>query len=284
MADSAANNLALEIKGEKWVSYPSRMRFPRSFARNYPFRGRGVVSRALYWLHRMGMDKFILKRVAPPTIASQFGFEVAFFWPSRIRSTSRFYGYGVKDGKVVEYIKFAMGEAERLTLEREAKNTIHAGAIANLLFRVPRVLGVHEYGEAFAVRYQPLPEDAHVCPLTDDWIARARDARRQIEAAGYRHGDFAWHNFRAAGEKLWILDWEEMRQAKNCLGDEICLECGLAYYWQHKPIAQVVKMFRSKYGCNASTRAMAKEAVEDLARRKVTMGDILKRSLYAEEW
>ena len=284
MADSEATNLALEIKGERWVSYPPRLRFPRSFATIYPFRGRGVVSRVLYWLHKVGIDKLILKSVVPPTIAKQFGFDVAFFWPSRMRSKSRFYGYGVNDGKVVEYIKFAMGEAECLTLDREATNTISAGEISNNLFHVPKVLGVESAGDILAVRFQPIPEDAHVCQLSDDWLARVRDARRQIENAGYMHGDFAWHNFKAAGEKLWILDWEEMRKSENRLVDEICLECGLAYYWQHKPIEQVMEMFRSKYGCKASTRMMAKEAVDDLARRKITMGDVLKKRLDAEGW
>ena len=284
MADRAANNLVLDIKGERWVSYPAGMKFPRSFAANYPFRGRGAVSCALYWLHLVGLDKLTLKWVDPPAIASRFGFDVAFFWPSKIRSSSRFYGYGVKDGRVVEYIKLTTDEAEKLILEREAKNTIRAAEIANYLFQVPRVLGVQEDGSVFAVRYQPLPEDAQFCPLTDDWIARARDARRKIAASGYVHGDFAWHNFKAAGEKLWILDWEEMRKSDNCLVDEITLEYGLAYYWQHTSIENVMAAFRAEYGGDAKLRAKAKEAVDDLARRKITMGDVLEKALVEGGW
>jgi hypothetical protein len=45
-----------------------------------------------------------------------------------------------------------------------------------------------------------------------------------------------------------------------------------------------MEMFRAKYGRNTSTMAMAKRAVDDLARRKITMGDILKKSLDGEGW
>ena len=284
MVDRIASNLALDINGERWVSYPREMKFPRYFAANYPFRGRGAVSRFLYLLHALRLDRFLLHAVEPPTMASRFGFEVAFFWPSKIRSSSRFYGYGVKDGRVVEYIKFATDEAEKVILEREAKNTILAGEIANNLFKVPKVLDVDEDGVALAVRYQPLPVDAHVCPIEDNWIARARDARRQIAAAGYMHGDFSWHNFRAAGEEFWIVDWEEMRKSGNTLVDEICFEYGLAYYWQHAPIEKVMAAFRAQYGDDVSLRTKAREAVDDLARRKITMGDMLKEALGKEGW
>lgn len=284
MADSAGNNLTLHIKGERWVSYPRGMRFPRSFAENYPFRGRGIVSRLLYWFHSAGLDKLVLNVGERPPIASRFGFEIAFFWPSKVRSSTRFYGYGVKDGKVVEYIKFATGESERSTLEREAENTMRACKITKHLFMVPEVLGCEEDSDCFAVRYQPLPEDAKVCPLTDDWVARVRDARRQIASAGYMHGDFAWHNFRASGGKLWILDWEEMKELGNPLVDEICLECGLAYYWRHTPIGKVIAAFHASYGGDASLSAKARAAVEDLARRKITMGDVLDKVLGEEGW
>lgn len=284
MVDSFGYNLAIDIKGERWVSYPSRIKFPRSFAVNYPFRGSGIASRVLYYLHKTGLDRLALNKVVQPAIASQFDFDVAFFWPSRIRSSSRFYGYGVKDGKVIEYIKFAIGAAERLILDKEYKNTIRACEITNHMFQVPEVLGVETFGDVFAVRYQPLPEEAHTCPLSDEWIARARDARRQIQAAGYIHGDFSWHNFKAAGEKLWIVDWEEMRKTENYLVDKICLECGLDYYWRHASIEKVMAAFCREYGRDARLRAKAGEAVEDLAQRKITMGDVLNKALKKEGW
>lgn len=277
MADNAISNLVLDIKGERWVSYPSRMKFPRWFAANYPFRGRGFVSRILYCLHGAGLDKIMLKKATPPVISSWLGVDIAFFWPSLNRSTSRFYGYGVKDGKMVEYIKFAIGASEESILLEEAKNTTRAKEISNQLFCVPEVLGVENLGDVLAVRYQPLPEDAHVCPLSDDWIARAREARQQIANCGYMHGDFAWHNFKASGEKLWIVDWEEMRESDNSIIDEICMECGLAYYWRHASIEEIATVFQSKYGRDSRISSMAKAAVEDLAQRKITMGGILKK-------
>lgn len=284
MADRAVINLALEIKGEKWVSYPYGLAFPRPFAKAYPFRGRGIVSRFLYLLNKLHVDRFLLKRVKAPIIPDELKSSVAFFWPSSKRSEGRFYGYRVKDGVITEYLKLATTKKEKNALRREAENARIAKSLSSVVFFVPGVVGMDESGETLAVRYEPLPVDATLCPVNEKWIGKVKAALKLLSDAGYMHGDFAWHNFKTSGEDLWIVDWEEMRQTENCLGDEICLECGLAYYWQHKSIAQVMEMFRFKYGRDASTRAMAKEAVDDLARRKITMGDILKKSLDREGW
>lgn len=284
MADSEATNLALEIKGERWVSYPYGLAFPHSFAKAYPFRGRGIVSRLLYLLNKLYVDRLLLKRTKAPNLSDELMSSVAFFWPSSKRSMGRFYGYKITDGTVTEYLKLATTEEEKNSLRREAENARIAKSLSNKMFFVPGVVGMEESGGTLDVRYEPLPFDATACPVNDTWIGKVKVALRMISDAGYSHGDFAWHNFKASGEDLWIVDWEEMRKSENCLVDEICLECGLAYYWQHKPIDKVMEVFRSKYGCKASTRTMAKEAVDDLARRKVTMGDVLKKRLDAEGW
>lgn len=277
-----AKNLTLEIKGEIWVSYPYGLAFPHSFAHAYPFRGRGIVSRVLYLMNRLHIDRLLLKKTKVPGLSDELMSNVAFFWPSSKRSAGRFYGYKVTDGAVTEYLKLATTEEEKNALRREANNVRIAKSLSSKIFFVPGVVGIEESGGTLTVRYEPLPSDAVECPLNEKWIGKVKAAHRVISEAGYSHGDFAWHNFKASGEDLWIVDWEEMRQTKNCLVDEICLECGLAYYWQHKSIAQVMEMFRSKYGCNASTRAMAKDAVDDLESRRITMGDLLKSILDKE--
>ena len=284
MMDNVANNLAFEIKGERWVSYPYGLAFPHSFARTYPFRGRGIVSRLLYLLNKLHVDRLLLKKTKAPNLSDELKSSVAFFWPSSKRSAGRFYGYRVKDGVVTEYLKLATTEEEKNALWRETENARIAKSLSGRMFFVPGVVGVDASGGTLAVRYEPLPPDATSCPVNGKWIGKVKAALKLISNAGYMHGDFAWHNFKASGEDLWIVDWEEMRQTENCLGDEICLECGLAYYWQRKPIAHVMEMFRSKYGADETLRAKAWDAVEDLARRKITMGDVLKKVLSEEGW
>jgi len=284
MADSAAGNLALVIGGETWVSYPRGMSFPAWFQRNYPFRGQGIVSRLLYLMNKSCLDRLFLKKVEPPDVSDELKSSVAFFWPSSKRSTMRFYGYRVKSGAVTEYLKLATTEEEKHVLAREAENVKIAQSISKGAFFVPGVVGIEKFGEVLAVRYQALPFNATTCPVDDKWIGKVKSALKVISDAGYMHGDFAWHNFKAVGDDLWILDWEEMRKSENPLSDEICLECGLAHYWRHEPIVQVMDKFRMKYGGDAVTRAKAREAVDDLAKREITMGAVLKTMLDKEGW
>ena len=278
------HNLALVMEGETWVSYPLGMRFPAWFQRNYPFRGRGIVSRVLYLLNTLRLDSVFLKKVVPPDVSDELRSNVAFFWPSSRRSTVRFYGYRVESGVMTEYLKLATTEAEKKVLLREAENVKTARSISNGSFFVPDLIGIEDSDKILAVRYQSLPSNAKICPIDDRWIGKVKSALKIISGAGYVHGDFAWHNFKAVGDELWILDWEEMQKSENFLSDEICLECGLAHYWRHEPIAQVMDKFRMKYGNDAVTRAKAREAVDDLAKREITMGAILKTMLDKEGW
>ncbi len=284
MVDSKTSNLALIMAGEMWVSYPRGMAFPRSFAINYPFRGRGIISRLLCYLNKLHLDCVFLKKVEPPDVSDELKSSVAFFWPSSKRSTARFYGYRVKSGAVTEYLKLATTEEEKNVLAREAENVKIAQSISKGAFFVPGVVSIEKFGEVLAVRYQVLPFNAATCPVDDKWIGKVRSALKIISDAGYMHGDFAWHNFKAVGDDLWILDWEEMCKSENPLSDEICLECGLAHYWRHEPIVQVMDKFRMKYGGDAVTRAKAREAVDDLAKREITMGAVLKTMLDKEGW
>jgi len=262
----------LKISGETWAAYPKGMRFPRQFAYCYPFRGRGVVAKVLFLLNRLHLDGVLLRSEERACDGS-----VAYFWPSTKRSAGRFYGYRVAGGKVTEYIKFATTDDEKAALRREAANAVVAQEISHGLFYVPRCIGTEEHDGVLSVRFEPLPRNAVVPPLTADWIARAEDAGRRIRDAGYMHGDFAWHNFKAVDDQLWILDWEEMQKGGPCLSDEISLDFGLKYYWQHVSKERVVREFEERYrGCRWE---LAKEAVRDLMRRRVTMGDILKEAV-----
>lgn len=209
--------LSLRIRGETWVSYPVGMRFPPAFACLYPFRGRGIVSHALYVLNLLRLDRFLLPR---GEISLPFD-DIACFWPSARRSVGRFYGYRVADGKIMEYIKFGVSDAEKKALRQEAENVGKVCAIQARSFSVPKCLGLEENGGVLAVRYEPLPVDAVNVPLTDVWIERIGKAIEEISAAGYQHGDFGWHNCKVAKGRLWILDWEEMRTDHPGLVDAV---------------------------------------------------------------
>jgi hypothetical protein len=241
------------------------MRFPKFFRRNYPFRGRGLVAKVLYAANRIGLDVKFLPSVKDASL-DQIGFnDVAYFWPSAKRSRGRFYGYRVKDRSVVEYLKFGLTDQEKDALRREAENVSKALSITNRSFDVPKNIGVEERNGVLVARYEPIPETVSALPPTKEWYSRVDIARKQIADAGYSHGDFSWHNFKSDGVKLWVLDWEEMRERRDPFVDLISLEYGYAIYWQRKPIDQVMKDF--------DLRRMA--AVEDLVSRGISPGALM---------
>ena len=269
------HNLALVMEGETWVSYPLGMRFPAWFQRNYPFRGRGIVSRVLYLLNTLRLDSVFLKKVVPPDVSDELRSNVAFFWPSSRRSTVRFYGYRVESGVMTEYLKLATTEAEKKVLLREAENVKTARSISNGSFFVPDLIGIEDFGRILAVRYQSLPSNAETCPIDDRWIGKVKSALKNISDAGYVHGDFAWHNFKAVGDELWILDWEEMSKELPRLSDAVELETSIAYYWKNAPLENVLRDFDEKYLLDAAVAEDAVLAIKDLRARRISMGNIL---------
>lgn len=268
-------NLTLCIGCETWVSYPLGMRFPAWFQRNYPFRGRGIVSRVLYLLNMLRLDRVFLKKVAPPDVSDELRSNAAFFWPSSRRSTVRFYGYRVESGVVTEYLKLATTEAEKKVLLREAENVKTARSISNGSFFVPDLIGIEDSDKILAVRYQSLPSNAKTCPIDDRWIGKVKSALKIISGAGYVHGDFAWHNFKAVGDELWILDWEEMSKELPRLSDAVELETSIAYYWKNAPLENVLRDFDEKYLSDAAVAEDAVLAIKDLRARRISMGNIL---------
>ena len=284
MAADGRKCLELRVRGEKWANYPRGMTFPSMFAYAYPLRGRGVVSLVLYVANKIGLDRLLLKKDESCRLPDGLPENIALFWPAPSRSTGRFYGFVVDGRKVVEFVKFATSEEEKKILRREAENTAIAKDISDGLFRVPEVLGLCEDAETLAVRYQAVPDEAATPPVNAEWIARARDSIKRIAIHGYSHGDFSWHNLKASGDNLWVLDWEELRSGAPHLVDEICFETGLAYYWKHMPLQKVLDDFAARYGVDASSREATKLAVEDLHRRRISMGDILKKALCDWRW
>lgn len=263
--------LELRLRNEPWVAYPKGMRFPQQFASCYPFRGRGLVSYFLYWLNKLHLDGLLLGTIDVPCDEP-----VALFWPAASRSIGRHYGYVVRDGEIIEYRKYATTEDEKVALRREVENVKAASGIENGLFHVPRCRGIEENQGALMVRFEALPKRAKTLPVDEQWLTRVLAAQRQIASSGYMHGDFVWHNFKAVGDELWILDWEEMRRGGTRLADEIALLFGLEYYWRKKPLEDVMKLFRSRYDGAAWSEAM--DAVRDLQIRRITMGDVLARA------
>ena len=276
--------LELIIRGEKLVSYPTTMRFPKFFSKTYPFRGRGIVSRALYLLNRLHLDRLLLNSTESSPldgIGSDVD-DVAFFWPSKTRSTGRFYGYRVDGGRVCEYWKIGVTEDERNRIKREVRNSDVAAAFADGVFMVAKCRGVEDVRDLTVARYDPLPEEADWLPTTDESFSKVESARLKIEAAGFRHGDFGWHNVKIANGKLWILDWEEMSEVLPKLTDAVSLETSYAYYWQRKPLVQVLEDFSKKYLENNVTVSDAVATVEDLYSRKMSMGDVLHNFIKAK--
>lgn len=255
----------LKIRGERWLAYPKGMRFPRAFRLNYPFRGHGIVAKVLYAINRIGIDKVLLPLIGDKLLDEIDIDNVAYFWPSAKRSASRFYGYRVNDGSVVEYLKFGLTDKEKDRLRHEADNGSKALAIVDRTFEVPQCVGVEERNGVLVVRYEPLPEASTDVPVTAEWYSTVDAARKQIADAGYSHGDFSWHNFKTDGRRLWILDWEEMREGIDPDVDLTSLEYGYAIYWQHKPLELVMKNFDPN-------RILA---VKDLASRGISPGVLM---------
>ena len=247
------------------MAYPEGMDFPKSFCRNYPFRGRGIIARILYAINRIGVDRRLLPLVDDKLLDGIGIDNVAYFWPSARRSTSRFYGYRVGNGSVVEYLKFGLTNKEKEKLRQEADNVSKVSAIADGTFEVPQCVGVEERNGVLVVRYEPLPETAADVPVTDAWYSRVDVVRKQIADAGYSHGDFSWHNLKTDGRKLWILDWEEMREGVDPLIDQTSLEYGYEIYWRHNPMELVMKDFDWK----------RISAVKDLSLRGISPGALM---------
>ena len=269
------DNLALVVGGETWVSYPRAMSFPEWFRQNYPFRGRGVISRLLYLCNKLRIDRVVLKKTPPPEVPEELMSSVAFFWPSSKRSTARFYGYRVEACSVTEYLKLSTTEAEKKVLLREAENVKIAKSISSGAFFVPDFIGMEDNGKTLAVRYHALPSNATTCPVDDKWIGKVKSALKIISAGGYVHGDFAWHNFKAVGDDLWILDWEEMSKDLPRLSDEIELETSVAFYWKKEPLCIVLRDFDERYLSDAAVASDTVLAIKDLRARRISMGNIL---------
>lgn len=262
----------LVIKGERWLAYPEKLKFPTFFKRHYPFRGRGIVSRLLYFLNRLGADRL-------PRSSENFLFpddeSIALFWPSCVRSTGRCYGYKVENGKVVQYVKVATSIDERERLKREVENVQQIKSLSLTGFCVPDVIAFEEKNDVSIAKFEALPDDASDLPPTDEWLAVVTGIRHQIAKVGLSHGDYAWHNFKKSNERLWILDWEEMSAEIPKLSDEISLETSFAYYWKGYSLHLVWKAFKEKYFVDSTQREEARLAVMDLYKRQVSMGEIL---------
>ena len=263
----------LSFGGELWVAYPTGLRFPEAFAQCYPFRGRGIVSKMLYSLNRLHIDKVLLRKIEMvPFVKDIAGAEsVAFFWPSRKRSTGRFYGYKVTNDRICEYWKIGVTGQERERIKRESHNSNIAAAFAEGVFEVAKCLGVENDANLTIARYEPLPVDAKSLPLTGEVLAKVKQARLKIAAAGYQHGDFGWHNLKICGDKLWVLDWEEMSQDLPKLTDEISFEMMLAHYNKGLSIQETWSLIKMRHCENPVGARKVLETFESMFNRKLTM-------------
>lgn len=273
----------LSMRGELWVAYPSGMRFPAAFAQCYPFRGRGIVSKLLYFLNKTRCDGILPKREDFAPLSEDFSVasEVAFFWPSKKRTSGRFYGYKIGERRIVEYWKIGVSDVERRIIRREADNAEKARAFANGVFKVPGLIDIGDIGANTVARYEALPDDAMILPLTEKWIGKVDEARNAISAAGYRHGDFSWHNFKASGDDLWILDWEEMSASLPDRVDEISLNCGRWIYWDKAGLRRAFDMFDDKFLATDVDGTVV--AVKNLVERGIAPGELLMKHLREKE-
>lgn len=263
-------NIGLNVKGERWVSYPSGLDFPMAFASCYPFRGRGIVSHILYCLNKCHLDRVLLPRVRPPNVPLSLWSDVAFFWPSCKRSTGRFYGYRVIGGEIGEYLKFAITDVERKALRREAINVRKARAFAGAAFNVVECKGIEDTGCLTIARYSALPSTAKNLPVDEKWLGRIGKARRTIAEAGFQHGDFGWHNLKVdANDQLWILDWEEMDDALPKLTDEVSFYAMLDHYNRGKSVEEV---WRSLCRTHSGETDELYKAIRSMNDRDIAMG------------
>lgn len=269
--------LCLRIKGEKWVSYPLGIRFPRVFARLYPFRGRGCISRLLWLLNWLHLDRVFLEQCEEEIKGWE---DVAFFWPAATRSEGRYYGYRIKDGKMTSYLKFAILSDEMRRIKHEAENVHKVTAMSFKTFSTPKVLSEGYFADetGYFVEYTALPEDAKEVPHREEWLAKVQDAGREIAQRGLQHGDFAWHNFKRVGNALWVLDWEELSRELPRLVDEITCLTAFRFYVQKRPKSTVLKEFELLY-LNGKNDAEVEQAVDSMCKRDISMGRILKQFL-----
>lgn len=258
------------------MAYPFGMRFPHAFRAVYPFRGRGMIARWLYWMNRLRLDQLFLKRVRLEGAVFEETSNVAYFWPSALRSCGRFYGYVVEEGRIVQYLKLATDKINKDLLLHEVESVKIAESISDGLFRVPSCKGVKDCGHILIAKFDPIPNDAVVPPMTKFWYDKAIKARDVIAKAGYSHGDFHWHNFKAAGDDLWVFDWEEMSAGRSRLVDEITLDFGLKIFKNGESIEQVKKEFQKRYCGSSDVWAAARAAVKDICERKIALWRQLK--------
>lgn len=264
------SNLCLEIRGETWVSYPLEMRFPHQFASIYPFRGRGFVSRLLFVMNKIGLDRFILSQSNPPLPSPYV--EVAWFWPSASRSNGRYYGYKVENGRIVEYVKVAVSDKDKAALKREVTNVEEVLSAHPKDFRIPAVRGVEEIDGFLVVCFEPLPADAITLPDRPEWLEKVERARKEIASLGLSHGDFLSHNMKVAGDALWIIDWEEMMHDAPKMLDEISFNTAFMYFNRKKSIREVCNLLSSSYLVDEGSRQEATTALRSMASRNIGIG------------
>ena len=269
--------LQLSLKGEIWAEYGLGLRFPRLFRRAYPMRGGGRVSKVLYWMNKCRLDGLLLKHVDSSSLkVSHTGFEdVAFFYPAASRSTTRYYGYRVKDGAAVSYLKFATTPAEASLIRREVANTRFAERIPNRSFGVPHCRDCREIGESghcFA-EFDLLPESAVTIQSSQEIDVKVEKVRRQIADAGFVHGDFAAQNIKVdSSGRLWVIDWEEASGELPSLCDEISYWTAMEHYGRGVPLSGVWESFKRRYLDRGDLKDDARAALQSMAERKIAMG------------
>lgn len=269
--------LQLALKGEVWAEYGLGLRFPKLFCRAYPMRGGGWVSKALYGINKCRLDGLLLKRVDSSGLSvPHTGFEdVAFFYPAASRSTTRYYGYRVRNGEAISYLKFAKTQEESALIRREVDNTMLAEQIPNRSFGVPHCRACQEIGgvENYFAEFDLLPESAVTIPSFPEIEDKVAEARRQIANAGLVHGDFAAQNIKidAAG-KLWVIDWEEASRELPKLCDEISYWTAKEHYGRGASIGEVWETFKRRYLDHGSKEESARAALQSMAARKIAMG------------
>ncbi len=269
--------LQLALKGEVWAEYGLGLCFPKLFRRVYPMRGGGLVSKALYGINKCRLDGLLLKHVDSSGLSvSHTGFEdVAFFYPAASRSVTRYYGYRVRNGVAISYLKFARTQGESALIRREVENTMLAERIPNRSFGVPHCRDCREIGASghcFA-EFDLLPESAITISGSPEMEDKVAEVRRQIANAGLVHGDFAAQNIKIDSTgRLWIIDWEEASCDLPALCDEISYWTAKEHYGRGASIGEVWELFKRRYLDHGSKEESARAALQSMAARKIAMG------------
>lgn len=265
--------LELWVKGELWARYPRGMRFPRAFRQCYPLRGGGLVSKILYILNRLSLDRLLLKK---SFVDSKHSADVAFFYPAKSRSDGRYYAYRIKSNCIESYVKFAISSTEKMALHKEVRNNFVAIRICRDFVRVPRCIEYVEGDNGVSwARFEPLPENAGPLPDEQDWIDKINEISKAIRSAGFIHGDFAWHNFKVSGRQLWLLDWEELHKIDDehpALVDEISFWAAFEFYNRKRSLNSVWGDFKNRYFTDYKTKNIAVKSIELMANRRTAMG------------